>query len=489
MTSIRVVFPLIFALQIFVAVGLTGAIAYVSHMREAQDTAKEILELIGNMIDDQLYRFLSQPIDLTQVYADSLRGRPDLPLDDLLEPRLVKKLSNGVWTQAQMTRWANLSIANSAGQNLRFDRREYGKKVVKVSDIRRGGVIEWRLLENYGKGGMPLEVQEAAYDPRTEAYYRDALAKGGLVVSPIHFSPLLQGSAPVVTVAEPVYDGHGRPRAVVSSDIYLAGIGRYLQNLHLPNSSIAFLFDAEGHLIAGSRGSFPGPTAGRLPLATASSDPIIRATAGYIAERYGFLAVPDAESFRYVRGEQHNYVHTDHLLTDRQFAGLGLDWRLAVVIEESDLIENLITGIHSAAWLSLGLLVLAVAVGSWTAAGMIRPILTLGKVAAALEKDELDARHLDVRQLERDTRWRNEFGELAHVFLRMVQEVRARHDLLEAQLEQLRVNIDEADTQAKIRQISDTEFFADLKAKATRIREERKRAAEPSAQAFAEHDP
>lgn len=487
MISIRVVFPFIFALQIFVAVGLTGAIAYVSHMREAQDTAEEILELIGNTIDDQLYRFLSLPIDVTQFYADGLRSQPDLPLGDLLEPRLVKRLSNCVWTQARMTRWANLSIANPAGQNLRFDRREYGKKVVKVSDIRRGGAVEWRLLENYGKGGAPLEVQEVAYDPRTEAYYQDALAKGGLVISPIHFSPVLQGSAPVVTVAEPVYAADGRPRAVVSSDIYLAGISRYLQNLHLPNSSIAFLFDAEGHLIAASRGSASTP--GRLLLAAESTDSVIRSTAGYIGERFGFLEVPDAESFKYVRGDQHNYVYTDHLLTDRQFAGLGLDWRLAVVIAESDLIENLITGIHSAAWLSLGLLVLAIAVGLWTGAWMIRPILTLGKVAAALEKDELDARHLDIRQLERDARRRNEFGELARIFLRMVQEVRARHDLLEAQLEQLRVNIDETGTQAKIKQITDSEFFADLKSKARRIRDERKRAAEPPVRAFVEHEP
>jgi HAMP domain-containing protein len=489
MISIRVVFPFIFALQIFVAVGLTGAIAYVSHMREAQDTAREILELIGNTIDDQLYRFLSLPIDLTQVYADGLRSQPGLRLDDLLNPRLVRKLSEDVWTQAHMTRWVNVSIANSAGQNLRFDRREYGKKVVKVSDIRRGGAVEWRLLENYGKGGTPLEIQEAAYDPRTEAYYQDALAKGGLVISPIHFSPVLQGSAPVVTVAEPVYAADGKLRAVVSSDIYLGGISRYLQNLHLPNSSIAFIFDAEGHLIAGSRGSPSGSTPGRLLLAAESSDPAIRGTAVYIGERFGFLDVPEAESFKYVRGEQRNYVYTDHLFTDRQFAGPGLDWRLAVVIAEWDLIENLITGIHSAAWLSLGLLVLAIAVGLWTGAWMIRPILTLGKVAAALEKDELDAQHLDIRQLERDALRRNEFGELARIFLRMVQEVRARHGLLEAQLEQLRVNIDETDTQSKIRQITDSEFFADLKSKAMRIRNERKRAAERPPRAFVEHEP
>jgi HAMP domain-containing protein len=185
-----------------------------------------------------------------------------------------------------------------------------------------------------------------------------------------------------------------------------------------------------------------------------------------------------------MRSDQRNYVYTVHLFNE-----FGLNWRLAVVIAESDLIENLIDGIHSAAWLSGCLLILAIFVGLGTGAWMIRPILTLGKVAAALEKDELDAQHLDIRRLERDTHRRNEFGELARIFLRMVQEVRARHDLLAAQLEQLRVNIDQGDTQTQIKQITDSEFFADLKNKAKIIRNERKRAAERPLPVFTEHEP
>ncbi|MDD2767714.1 MAG: HAMP domain-containing protein [Methylococcus sp.] len=488
MISIRVLFPLIFALQIFVAVGLTGAIAYVSHMREAQDTAAEILDLIGSTMDDQLYKFMSMPIDLTRIYADDLRNQPGLRFGDLLSPKQVRRMVEGVWTQNQMTRWVNLSIATPAGQNLRFDRREYGKKMVKVSDLRRGGDVEWYLFENYGKGGEPLEVQRIAYDPRAEQYYLAAQAKRDVVISPVHFSPLLEGAAPVVTVAEPVYSDDGQLRAVVSSDIYLGGISRYLQNLHLPHSSIAFIYDADGKLIAGSR-SVPGgpaPVGGAAQLLSAleSRDPVIRATAEYIDRNYGFSNVPEDTSFKYVRSDQRNYVYTVHLFNE-----FGLNWRLAIVIAESDLIENLIEGIHSAAWLSVGLLVLAILVGLWTGAWMIRPILTLGKVAAALEKDELDANQLDIRKLESDTHRRNEFGELARIFLRMVQEVRTRHDLLEAQLEQLRVNIDQGDTQVQIKQITESEFFADLKSRAKTIRNQRKRAAERPLPAFVEHEP
>jgi len=59
------------------------------------------------------------------------------------------------------------------------------------------------------------------------------------------------------------------------------------------------------------------------------------------------------------------------------------------------------------------------------------------------------------------------------VFLRMINEIKSRQSLLEAQLEQLRVEIDHEHTHAQVRQISSTEFFRNLKSKARRLREER----------------
>lgn len=488
MISIRVVFPLIFALQIFVAVGLTGTIAYVSHMRDAQETATEILDLIGSTMDDQLYKFLSIPIDLTQIYADGLKSQSALRFDDLLNPTLVRKVVEGVWAQSQMSRWVNLTIANPAGQNLRYDRKEYGKQMVKVSDRGQGGSIYWYLSEQYGRGGEPLEVQRVAYDPRTQPYYKAAVDQGRLVISPIHFSPLLKGAAPVVTVAEPVYDAQQKLRVVVSSDIYLEGISRYLSDLSLPRSSVAFIFDPDGQLIASSRPDAEkiqvSANEGHLPSILESGDAAIRSTAGYLKQRFGSFDVPEAGSFQFISANQRNYVYAAHLFTE-----FGLNWKLAVVIAENGLIENLVDGIYSTAWVSLALLVLAIVIGLWTAAWMIRPIITLGTVASALEKDELDAQHLDIRRLETDARRRNEFGELARIFLRMVQEIRVRNDLLEAQLEQLRVNIDHGDTQSQIKQITESEFFADLKNKARKIRIERKLAVEHSAPSFIEHEP
>jgi nitrate/nitrite-specific signal transduction histidine kinase len=135
------------------------------------------------------------------------------------------------------------------------------------------------------------------------------------------------------------------------------------------------------------------------------------------------------------------------------------------------LIQNLVKGIQWTAWVSALLLALAIGIGLVTAAWMIRPILTLRSVAAALQREDLDDDHLRVRQLERDTRRRDEFGMLAQTFLSMIREVRSRHDLLESQLEQLRVGVDHNEAAKQVADIAGTEFFQSLKRKARTLRQ------------------
>jgi HAMP domain-containing protein len=187
----------------------------------------------------------------------------------------------------------------------------------------------------------------------------------------------------------------------------------------------------------------------------------------------GSFFIPAPTQFQFVTGEGRQYAYATPLAEK-----FGLNWKLAVVIPETGLIDNLLQGIYSTAWVSLALLLVAIVVGSLTAAWMINPILTMGAVASAVEKNELTEPPLPARQLQKDTRRRNEFGALAQVFLRMIGEIKARQTLMEAQLEQLRVDIDHEDTQAQVRQIASSEFFRNLQSEARRLREARKPALE-----------
>jgi hypothetical protein len=398
MNSIRVLFPIIFALEIVLAVGLTTAIGYTSQMKEARETAAQFLVLIAGMIEDQLDRHLSVPASLVRNYAKEAGKRPELRFDDLLKPSLVRSMIDSFQTQVHVSRGMNLNFANSVGQNLMLDRRGYSKPVVKLSDFGKGGMISWYPFDDFIHGKEPQEVLQVDYDPRKQPYYIAAVSERQPVVSSIYFSPLVKGE-PVVTVAEPVYDGRGRLRVVVSSDIDLRIISIYLQGLRLPDAAVVFIFDSDGYFIASSRRQPVAPSGQEpsrsLPSILENRDPAIRSMAESMRKQFGSFYIHEPTRFQFVIGNDRQYAYATPLAEK-----FGLNWKLAVVIPETGLIDNLLQGIYSTAWVSLALLIVAIAVGLLTAAWMINPILTMGAVASAVEKNEMTEPPLPARQLQ-----------------------------------------------------------------------------------------
>jgi DNA repair ATPase RecN len=61
-------------------------------------------------------------------------------------------------------------------------------------------------------------------------------------------------------------------------------------------------------------------------------------------------------------------------------------------------------------------------------------------------------------------------GQLARTFERMAQEVVAREARLRAEMRELRIEIDEARQQARVAEITDTDYFKDLRSRADDLR-------------------
>lgn len=85
--------------------------------------------------------------------------------------------------------------------------------------------------------------------------------------------------------------------------------------------------------------------------------------------------------------------------------------------------------------------------------------------AAAVEADDFDPESLDGVAGRDDA-----LGQLARVFQRMAREVFERERRLKAQVQQLRIEIDETKAARKVAEITDTDYFRDLQEKASRLR-------------------
>ena len=92
----------------------------------------------------------------------------------------------------------------------------------------------------------------------------------------------------------------------------------------------------------------------------------------------------------------------------------------------------------------------------------------VGKVvdaAGAVEGETFDAASLDAVAARNDA-----LGQLARVFQRMAREVIERERRLKAEVQQLRIEIDEARASQKVAEITDTDYFRDLQKKASSMR-------------------
>jgi len=92
----------------------------------------------------------------------------------------------------------------------------------------------------------------------------------------------------------------------------------------------------------------------------------------------------------------------------------------------------------------------------------------VGRVVAAAA--EVEAGRFESSELDSVAGRDDALGQLARVFQRMAIEVLARERLLKQQVRQLRIEIDEARAARQVAEITQTEYFQDLLAKAARLR-------------------
>lgn len=92
----------------------------------------------------------------------------------------------------------------------------------------------------------------------------------------------------------------------------------------------------------------------------------------------------------------------------------------------------------------------------------------ISAAAAALEAGRYDARSLDEVGQRSD-----ELGQLARVFQRMANEVVTREQRLRQEVQQLRIQIDEAKKMREVAQITESEYFQSLQVRAKQIRGDR----------------
>lgn len=140
--------------------------------------------------------------------------------------------------------------------------------------------------------------------------------------------------------------------------------------------------------------------------------------------------------------------------------------------------RNVLNALEFALWtaiIALAVLVLAIVIAAITgqraAQRVVVPIGALVKAAQALsERSEA----FDPAALAPIAAREDEFGQLARTFQAMGEQVIIREQTLKQEVQELRIEIDEAKKSRAVAEITDSEFFKELQSKAARMRQRTK---------------
>lgn len=142
---------------------------------------------------------------------------------------------------------------------------------------------------------------------------------------------------------------------------------------------------------------------------------------------------------------------------------MGMDFEASYVNQVRQAIINRIAIAFVIAYTALFVLVFVIS------RTLTQPIRKLTRAAEKIAEGDYE-QDLSASKLER---FPDEIGTLREVFSVMVSKVYQREQTLKAQVEQLKIEIDEAKRQHEVDEIAETDFFRDLQSKAQLMRDRR----------------
>ncbi|MBI5256974.1 MAG: diguanylate cyclase [Burkholderiales bacterium] len=259
----------------------------------------------------------------------------------------------------------------------------------------------------------PAQDEPRTFEPRRRPWYAAALeARDAAVWSPVYID--FNNTDLVATLSRPVPNGAGGVAGVVATDLPLARISTLLQSLSLGPTTLAYVAERDGQLIALSRGAHLMTDADGRPARLAaerSAEPLVPATWAAVRERLDH-AEPGPPRALTISGPDNTRAQVAHA---RLRDDAGLDWVVVVAVPQADMLQQARQIFEQTAALTVAAAVAALALGLAVLAAVARELRRLAEAARRVGEGRLDT----PVQVQR----RDEIGELARSFAQMQQRL------------------------------------------------------------------
>ncbi|WRH68396.1 MAG: cache domain-containing protein [Planktothrix sp. GU0601_MAG3] len=231
-----------FLLEISIAVGLTGWLAFRHGEKAIKELAQEIENEISSRVEQHLNNYLSTPHKINQINADAVKL-------GLLDLQNFPQVSQYFWKQLQAFDvgyvYYVLPSGEYAGAGYFLD---VNKATIDELSPKTEGRANTYATDAQGNRTQ-LMVSYDDYNPRSEAAYTDAIKAKKPIWSQIYhwdnFPDIISISA-----SYPLYNAQNDLIAVLVSNLRLSQISGFLKNLNMGESGHTFILERNGLLVA-----------------------------------------------------------------------------------------------------------------------------------------------------------------------------------------------------------------------------------------------
>jgi signal transduction histidine kinase/DNA-binding NarL/FixJ family response regulator len=416
---LRAVLIVPFVALLLIAVGLVGYLSFQSGQAAVNDLSSQLRNEITARIQQKLESYLETPHLVNQLGADAIRS-------GLLDPTDRRSLERYFWQQMRL--FENLSYIGLGGADGGYagvQRLDDGSLHIVATD-------QTPLTDLYtyttDEQGNPAEVVQVAnnFDSRTRPWYKAPAEAKKAVWGEIY--AFFEVPRVAISAGQPVYDSNDGLVGVISIDLVLSQIGEFLRSLQIGQSGETFIVERSGVLVATSTEQdaaviLPDKSVQRIK-AVESDNPLVRATAQHLIERFGDLGrIEGSQQLDFELGGARQFLQVTPIKDER-----GVDWLIAVVVPEADFMGRIQANNRTTIGLMLLALLAALVTGVLTAQWVVQPIQGLNRAAKALSRGEWQ----QVTALDRE----DEVGELARSFNSMAQQLQEAFETLEERVRQ-----------------------------------------------------
>ena len=442
---LRLVLVVPFVLQIVVAVGLTSWFSLRHGQKAVNDLATQLRSQTSRQVTHYLEGQLATPQQINQLNLDAINiGTLDVQNFD--------RIGKTFYRQMQLFKVGYINFANPQGEFIGVERLEDGS--ILLNETRKPSLSKMFVYKTDQQGNR-IKLDRIISDQplaSLETWYADAAKAQKPFWSAIY---QWDDKPEVMSISSsyPIYSRQKKLLGVVGVDVILSEFSHFLQALEASPSGEVFIIERNGLLVASSATEAPFlVTAGRAQRmqASQSQNPLIKATAAYLNQRFTDLAQIQTVhklSFQLTGEQQFIQVTPWH---ERN----GLDWLVVVVVPEADFMEQIKINTYITLLMCLLSLTAAILVGLLTSHWICQWIQHLVKVSQEIADGHLDqmAEAQGIQELEA----------LSQSFNQMATQLKASFTDLDNRVAQRTAELFDAKNVAEAANRAKSDFLANM---------------------------